>query len=118
MSLEEGLRFIEKLEEKIQLVPTGTPEYPASMVSHPIIALTENLIKRMDTRIEPYVLVEDEEERKGSLATSVGFHKFGVTLPGNQLPFKPDPRILLAYTGNQEDMKLLVGIVPYTYLGT
>lgn len=116
MPLEEGLKFIEKLEERIQLIPTGTPEHPASMFSHPIIASTEGLIKGMDTRIEPYVLVEDEEERKRSLATSVGFDKFGVTLPGNQLPFKPDPRLILPYTGNLEDMKLLVGIVPDTYL--
>lgn len=64
MTIEEGFKFIEKLGEKLQLEPIGTPQSPASTFSHPIVALAENLIKKSDRRIESWTITEHEEESK------------------------------------------------------
>ncbi len=116
MPLEEGLNFIGKLLPMLHLTPQGTPEHPASLFSHPIVLAAENLAKSLDMRLESYALTEHEEERKRQLMSGRETQNLMVTAPGNQLPFKPDPRIILPYSGQLDDMKFSIGVIPDTYL--
>lgn len=116
MPLEEGLNFLDKLKPKLNLTVQATKEHPASMFSHPIVPSSEGIVKGLDTRIEPYELTEPEEERKRQIMSRVEMQNLMMTAPGRPLPFKPDPRIIVPYSGQLDDMKLSLCLIPDTYL--
>lgn len=116
MSLEKGLKFMGNLGSVVELESEATPEHPAHLFSHPIISLTEKLIKGLDPRIDSYALTEPEEERKRALMSQMDIQNLMIMGRGGVSPFRPDPRIILPYRGHSDGMDLSVGIVPDTYL--
>ncbi len=107
MALEQ---FVRNLETRLGLTPLGAP----SLFSHPVIMAGENFAK-VDSRVEGYALTEVEEERIRELIENIkGYEEIQAVMPGQPMPYKPDPRIILPYNGKLDELDLMIGLMPQT----
>lgn len=105
--------FLEVLVRNHNLEPFGAP----SLFSHPLFRGAEQLIAGLDKRAEFTASVEHDEERMRQFPQTLkGYRELEATLPGQQLPFKPDNRLIIPYKSKLGELVLHVGLLPFTNL--
>lgn len=101
----------ETLTKKLQLELIETPGFHSAF-ARPIFSITEDLIGKLDPRIEvSRPSVHDYEEIRRRLSSDPNFQTLRKILPNKALELQEDSRAFaLPCTGEFEDMRLIIGM--------